>query len=334
MDIITYLHQLFNEHLCNKYIHFLRWQGKKLQCPRCLKYNIAPWGNHHRRPGIKRHMCKDCHHTFNDLTNTPLHGCKLSLKLLVFAVFLMCLSCSSRRICRELGIHIRTAYHWCWKFRNAAISYEIYRQLDGVVEADEIYQTAGNKGQSKTGGSKKLNHTPRSRGKKQPHGRGHYEKDSPAIIAWVSRSGHRLFHVVKDFTSRTVQKSAEIAVKAGSRIYTDSAKSYQALVGYTHEYVNHSQKEYARGEVHENGSENEFSLLRPFLVVFRGINKHNLSGYIGFYQFLRNYRKLNAFQQTSLILQALLEPELSQRIKDGDFVKMFDHFNLLHTVIN
>ena len=72
MDIITYLHELFNEHLCNKYIHFLRWQGKKLQCPGCLKYNIAPWGNHHRRPGIKRHMCKDCHHTFNDLTNTPI----------------------------------------------------------------------------------------------------------------------------------------------------------------------------------------------------------------------------------------------------------------------
>ena len=45
-------------------------------------------------------------------------------------------------------------------------------------------------------------------------------------------------------------------------------------------------------------------------------------------------RKLNAFQQTSLILQALLEPALSQRIKDGDFVKIFDRFNLLHTVIN
>jgi hypothetical protein len=96
---------------------------------------------------------------------------------------MMCISCSSRRICRELGVHVRTAYHWCWKFRNAAISYEVHRQLDGVVEADEIYQTAGNKGQSKTGGSKE--HTPRSRGKKQPPG--NYEKDSPAIIAWVCR---------------------------------------------------------------------------------------------------------------------------------------------------
>jgi hypothetical protein len=44
--------------------------------------------------------------------------------------------------------------------------------------------------------------------------------------------------VVKDFTIETVQKAAEIAVKVGSTLYTDSAKSYQALVGYKHDSVN------------------------------------------------------------------------------------------------
>jgi hypothetical protein len=46
------------------------------------------------------------------------------------------------------------AYRWCWWyrwwFRNVALSYEVNPclrrdQLDGVVEADEIYQTSGNK---------------------------------------------------------------------------------------------------------------------------------------------------------------------------------------------
>jgi hypothetical protein len=41
--------------------------------------------------------------------------------------------------------------------------------------------------------------------------------------------------VVKDFSIKTVQKAAEIAVKTGSTIYTDSAKSYQALTGYVHD---------------------------------------------------------------------------------------------------
>jgi len=53
--------------------------------------------------------------------------------------------------------------------------------------------------------------------------------------------------VVKEFTIETVQKAANIAVKAGSVLYTDSAKSYSALTGYIYDSVNHSQKEYARG---------------------------------------------------------------------------------------
>ena len=46
-----------------------------------------------------------------------------------------------------------------------------------------------------------------------------------------------------------------------------------------HEYVNHTQKEYARGEVHENRAECLFSLLKPYLRVFRGLSKFNLPGY-------------------------------------------------------
>lgn len=50
------------------------------------------------------------------------------------------------------------------------------------------------------------------------------------------------------------------------------------LKGYVHEFVNHTQKEYARGEVHENRAECLFSLLKPYLHVFRGIGKVNLPG--------------------------------------------------------
>jgi hypothetical protein len=49
-----------------------------------------------------------------------------------------------------------------------------------------------------------------------------------------------------------VQKAADIAVKTGSRLYTDSASSYRAFTGYVHDFVYHTQKEYARGDVHEN----------------------------------------------------------------------------------
>jgi transposase len=174
----------------------------------------------------------------------------------------------------------------------------------------------------------------RGRRKKREPGRGHYDKDRPAIIAWVSRQGPVIIHAVKDFTVKTVQKAADVAVQAGSRLYTDSASSYRALKGYRHAFVNHTQKEYARGDVHENRAECLFSLLKPYLRVFRGISKTNLPGYLGFFQFLRNFRQQNACEQAELILWAALDPVIASRARRGEFVRCLDHFDLLQTAIN
>jgi transposase-like protein len=205
----------------------------------------------------------------------------------------------------------------------------MHRQLEGTVEADDLYHTAGQKGQAKQGGKKHLGRRPRGRCKKREPGRGHYDKDRPAIIAWVSRQGAVVIHATRDFTVKTVQKAADLAVQAGSRLYTDSASSYRAGKGYLHEFVNHTQKEYARGDVHENRAECLFSLLKPYLRVFRGISKLNLPGYVGFFQFLRNFRQLNACEQAELILQAALDPAIAKRAKKGEFVTCFDHFDLI-----
>jgi transposase-like protein len=214
------------------------------------------------------------------------------------------------------------------------LSYEMQRQVDGTVEADDLYHTAGQKGQAKHGGKKPLGRRARGRRKKREPGRGHYDKDRPAIIAWVSRQGTVVIQATKDFTVKTVQKAADLAVQAGSRLYTDSASSYRALKGYLHEFVNHTQKEYARGDVHENRAECLFSLLKPYLRVFRGISKTHLPGYLGFLQFLRNFRQQHACEQAELILYAALDPVMASRARQGEFVKCFDHFDLLQTAIN
>ena len=202
------------------------------------------------------------------------------------------------------------------------------------MEADDLYHTAGQKGQAHQGGKKSLGRRARGRRKKREPGRGHYDKDRPAIIAWVSRQGAVVLQATRDFTVKTVQKAADLAVRAGSRLYTDSASSYRALQGYVHDFVNHTKKEYARGEVHENRAECLFSLLKPYLHVFRGISKINLPGYIGFFPCLRNFRQQNAFEQAELILRAALDPAIARRAKKGEFVTCFDHFDLLQTAIN
>src|SRR2546425_1438855 len=334
MPVLSYVHQLFNAEQCQASIHTLRWKDRPLQCPRCQSHHIGRWGTYQYRPGCKRSWCHSGKRTFNDLTATLLPQSKRPLSSWRLATFLLCLACSSRRIAREVGVHVRTSYRWCWWLRNAALSYEMSRQLDGTVEADDLYHTAGSKGQAQGGGQKSLGRRPRGRRKKREPGRGHYDKDRPAIIAWVSRQGAVIIQATRDFTVQTVQKAADLAVQAGSRLYTDSASSYRAVKGYVHAFVNHTQKEYARSEVHENRAKCLFSLLKPYLRVLRGLSKVNLPGYLGFFQFLRNFRQQTACEQAERLLQAALDPSVASRARRGEFVKDLDHFGLLQTAIN
>ena len=93
-----------------------------------------------------------------------------------------------------------------------ALSYEIGRKLVGTVEADDLYHTAGHKGQAHGGGKKALGRRARGRRKKREPGRGRYDKDRPAIIAWVSRQGSVVIQATRDCTVKTVQKAADLAV--------------------------------------------------------------------------------------------------------------------------
>jgi hypothetical protein len=97
--------------------------------------------------------------------------------------------------------------------------------LAGTVEADALSHTAGQKGQAQQGGKTHLGRRPRGRRKKREPGRGHDEKDRPAMIAWVSRQGAVIIHATRDGTVQPVQQAANIAVRAGSWLSTDSARS-------------------------------------------------------------------------------------------------------------
>src|SRR5256885_8230678 len=211
MPVLSYVHQLFNADQCHAYIHTLRWKDRPLQCPRCQSHNVGPWGASHSQPGLQRYRCKEkeCKRTFNDLTGTLLDGSKRSVMHWILATFLLCLSCSSRRIARELGVHRRTGYRWCWWLRHAALSYEMARQLEGTVEADDLYHTAGQKGQARHGGKKALGRRPRGRRKKREPGRGHYGKDRAAIHAWGSRQGAVGSQVPRGFTLKAVEKAPD-----------------------------------------------------------------------------------------------------------------------------
>jgi transposase-like protein len=167
MGIISHLTEFFNEEKAQSYIHELRWKGRDLEYPHCESKEISPCGQYHRKPGLKRHKCDDCGRTFNDLTGTIFHNSRLPPSCWILAAFLMALGCSVSRIAQEIGARFRNVYRIGWHLRNLALSYEISRKLEGVVEVDEIYQTCGMKGQAEGGGEKELEQGEEERARKR-----------------------------------------------------------------------------------------------------------------------------------------------------------------------
>ena len=55
---------------------------------------------------------------------------------------------------------------------------------------------------------------------------------------------------------------------------------------------------------------------------------------MGFFQFLRNFRQLTAFEQAEMILYAALDPAIAGKARKGEFVKCLDHFDLLQSARN
>ena len=71
--------------------------------------------------------------------------------------------------------------------------------------------------------------------------------------------------VIPNRRKKAVQGHVREHVEAGSTIYTDELLSYDGLTDYAHQVINHAE-EYVRGNVHTNGMENFWSLLK------RGLN--------------------------------------------------------------
>jgi len=191
MSMVSPLHPLFHAESCQADIQTLRWKERPRPCRRCQRLNVGPWGTDHHQPGLKRDRCQEtgCQRTVHDLTGTLLEGSKRSLAPWLLAPLLLCLSCAAGRMAKALGVHGRTGYRWGGGWRQGALSSEIGRQVDGTVEADALYHSAGHQGQAKTGGAKALGRQPRGRRHKREPGRGYDDQDRPALMAWVSRQG-------------------------------------------------------------------------------------------------------------------------------------------------
>lgn len=98
----------------------------------------------------QRYQCKDCHIRFDDLTGTIFAGHHQPLRTWVLCLYLMGLNLSNQQIAQELDLNKDDVQQMTSQLREGIIINKPSVRLSGEVECDEVYVTAGHKGQAET----------------------------------------------------------------------------------------------------------------------------------------------------------------------------------------
>jgi transposase-like protein len=118
-------------------------------------------------------------------------------------------------------------------------------------------------------------------------------KDKTLVMGMLERGGNVRAVVVDSRRKKELQRNVREHVEAGAAIFTDELLSYDGLESdYKHEVINHA-VEYVNGNVHTNGMENFWSLLKRGLHgTYISVEPFHLFRYIDEQAFRFNNRKL------------------------------------------
>ena len=92
-------------------------------------------------------ICKGCKYHFYDLSDSVFATRHQPLRVWVGCLYLMGLNLSNAQIAHELDLSQNDVYKMTSELRQAVVEKKPEVKLSGEVEFDEVYVTAGHKGQ-------------------------------------------------------------------------------------------------------------------------------------------------------------------------------------------
>ncbi len=229
-----------------------RWSKGIVTCPTCGSTKVKFQPKHNRWQCSGHHQQRQ----FTLKTGTIFEDSPIGLDKWLPAMWLISSNrngISSWELHRTLGVTQKTAWFMLQRIRLAMQDSLTGGMLAGEVEVDETY----------IGGKARNMHKDRKR-KVQAEGRNTGGKT--VVLGILERGGKVRASVVPDRTKPVMQEHVRAHVEQGSEIHSDEAGHHWRMDDeYEHKIVNHLQT-YVDGNVHTNGMENFWSLLK------RGIN--------------------------------------------------------------
>lgn len=243
------------------------------------------------RPGL--YKCYACRKQFRVTVGTIFEGSHIPLHVWLQAVFLMVSSkkgVSSNQLHRTLGITLKSAWFLSHRIRLAFA--EIYGDKPppmggegATVEVDETF--IGGKAENRAYGP---------------------IPQKQAVMALVERGGKvRSFHV-PNVTAFNLYPIIVKHVHDDSRFMSDEAGVY-TYIGRRyadHQTVNHSAKEYVRGDAYTNTLEGHFSILkRGIYGIYQHVSEAHLHRYLSEFDFRYSHRVKTGYNDMARFDRAL-----------------------------
>ena len=183
---------------------------------------------------------------------------------------------SSVQLAKHVGVTQKTGWFMDHRIRKAMQQNKGH--LFGRIEADETF----------IGGLSKNMH----KKKRAAAISGTGGNSKTPIFGLRSRSGEVRAQVVSSVAKVDLHKVIEENVTPGSTLYTDQWVGYRGLRNFKRKVVNHSAKQYVRGDVHTNSIESFWALFkRGYHGVYHQMSKKHLQRYINEYAFRLNRRE-------------------------------------------
>jgi transposase-like protein len=269
-------------------IESIRWPEGPV-CSHCgtINHAYAVSG----RAGLYRCAEKECRKDFTCTTGTVMERSRIPMHKWLMGFYLMSASkkgVSAHQLHRALGITYQSAWFMGHRIREAMRDGGFAPMggdgSSGIVEADETY--FGNIPESKRKTKTTSGRPFTKRGKTGP-------ANKRAIVSLVERGGSvRSFHV-PTADAATVASIVNGNVAQEARLHTDESRLYTKIgAGFAaHETINHSAKEYARGDVTTNSVEGYFSIFkRGMKGIYQHCDEKHLHRYLAEFDFRYNHR--------------------------------------------
>lgn len=267
---------------CREFMVARRWPNG-VTCPQCGSASVY---FDKSRNGWE---CKTRHEKrkFTLKTGTIFEASPLGLDKWLPAVWMianMKNGVSSHELARSLGVTQKTAWFMLQRIR-LAMQAEDGGKLDGHIEADETF----------IGGKARNMH--KSKRDRLGISQSRSMVGKVAVMGLLQRHGEGATkvrtHVVSNRKKHQLEASITEHVEAGSHLYTDALRSYDRMErrGYEHKVVDHAER-YVDGQIHTNGLENYWSLLKRALKgTYVSVEPFHLFRYLDEQAFRYNNRK-------------------------------------------